>query len=744
MKRKALLCSALLILSVCAAAQSTKRPMTFMDVMEMRQSQTAVLSPDSTKVLLTVNAVEWKSGRAYSDIYLAPTSGEGMKQMTFTPDKNETAPRWAPDSKSFAFLSDRDSAAAANERERHNQIFLMQPDGGEAKRITSDKDGVERFDFSRDGKWIVFTAGKTGERQLFLYSTESGAISHLTRHDTGVLEWEWASDGKRILFTSPNQVDKLERARIEKKFDVRISNQPAAPKHLWTIEVATKAEKRLTDGDKFSVAQFVISSDGKKVAFRGASPDRYATGEEAEVFILDLVGGEPKRITDNRVGEGRMAFSPDSQWLAFMGPNEFTYMRDEQIYAVPVAGGSPRPLIENFGGDVNGFFWSKDGKAVFFVAGVGVNQQLFSVPASGGPAKQLTSVTGTVSPLRGEELSPDTPSDLLVFTVNSPSAPADLYVARLGDIESGSSGPDRWKRITNINPQTQRFELGQYETVKWKSSDGTAVEGILVKPVGYQDGKRYPLIVQIHGGPASAYMNNFSGNYGAYVHVYAANGYAVFQPNYRGSTNYGEKFKMEIAGDYFRQGYDDIITGVDYLIQRGIADPDKLGMMGWSAGGHWSNWTLTHTDRFKAISSGAGAANWVSMYAQTDQQPPREFYFKGKPYDNLDHYMDVSPIKYIKNAKTPTLIHVGEADQRVPMPQSLELHMALKKLGVPTELIVYPGMPHGLTNPRYQMIKMVSEFGWFEKWIKGKSTWLDWKPLLDTLKDDEAKAPEKP
>src|SRR5437868_2268218 len=156
-----------------------------------------------------------------------------------------------------------------------------------------------------------------------------------------------------------------------------------------------------------------------------------------------------------------MAFSPDSQWLAFMGPNEFTYMRDEQIYAVPVAGGSPRPLIENFGGDVNGFFWSKDGKAVFFVAGVGVNQQLFSVPASGGPAKQLTSVTGTVSPLRGEELSPDTPSDLLVFTVNSPSAPADLYVARLGDIESGSSGPDRWKRITNINPQTQRFELDE-------------------------------------------------------------------------------------------------------------------------------------------------------------------------------------------------------------------------------------------------------------------------------------------
>ena len=184
------------------------------------------------------------------------------------------------------------------------------------------------------------------------------------------------------------------------------------------------------------------------------------------------------------------------------------------------------------------------------------------------------------------------------------------------------------------------------------------------------------------------------------------------------------------------------MSGVDYLIERGIADPDKLGMMGWSAGGHWSNWTLVSTDRFKAISTGAGAVNWISLYAQTDMQDTREFYFKGQPYDNWDHYVDVSPLKYIKNAKTPTLIHFGENDRRIPRPQGEELHMALKKLGVPTEFIVYPNMPHGLRNARYQLIKMEAELSWFEKWIKGKEEWLDWKSLLKTIEEKKEEKAE--
>jgi dipeptidyl aminopeptidase/acylaminoacyl peptidase len=172
---------------------------------------------------------------------------------------------------------------------------------------------------------------------------------------------------------------------------------------------------------------------------------------------------------------------------------------------------------------------------------------------------------------------------------------------------------------------------------------------------------------------------------------------------------------------------------VDELIRRGIADPDKLGLMGWSAGGHWANWTLTHSDRFKAISSGAGAVNWISMYGQTDVHEIRDFYFKGAPWENWDQYLNLSPLKYIRNAKTPTLIQVGQEDARVPRPQSEELHMALKKLGVPTEFIVYPRMGHGITEPRYQMVKMTAEYNWFEKWIKGKPGWFDWKDILNTV-----------
>jgi len=274
--------------------------------------------------------------------------------------------------------------------------------------------------------------------------------------------------------------------------------------------------------------------------------------------------------------------------------------------------------------------------------------------------------------------------------------------------------------------------LGREVEVNWTSTDGKTVGGVLVYPVGYQEGTRYPLIVAIHGGPASADVLRFNGGYGA--QVYAGAGYAVLKPNYRGSRNYGNAHRTDIVGDYFTLGYDDIMTGVDYLIAEGIVDGDRMGALGWSAGGHWSNWILTQTDRFKAISSGAGTMNWISMYAQSDVQRNRQFYVgDGFLYEDFDTYFDQSPLKYITNANTPTMIHVVEGDPRVPSPQSVELHMALKKLDVPTELFMYPGRSHGIPDPRNRLVKSVSEMAWMDHYVRGIGDKFEWEQVLETL-----------
>jgi dipeptidyl aminopeptidase/acylaminoacyl peptidase len=383
-----------------------------------------------------------------------------------------------------------------------------------------------------------------------------------------------------------------------------------------------------------------------------------------------------------------------------------------------------RLLGEEFDGHVGCRFFDERGR-IYFTTRQGVNTNLYRLSLENGTVKQITDLRGVMSVTRDKD------SGLCLINFTDPENPTDLYLAESGKISKKSN----WTKLTDANPFVRELEIADYETVGWPSSDGRIIEGILIKP---RKGKGpWPLIVQIHGGPASAVQNGFSGSAGYYANVFTGAGYAVFQPNYRGSEAYGQDFRTQIAGDYFRQAYDDIISGVDHLIEKGVAHPDSLGFMGWSAGGHWSNWTLVSTDRFKAISSGAGAVNWVSLYAQTDVQATREFYFEGMPYNNWDHYLQVSPIKYIKQAKTPTLIHFGEKDERIPKPQGDELYMALKKLGVPTEYIVYPGMPHGLTRPHFQLVKMKAEFAWFQKWIRGVEGWIDWQAVLDTMPPPE-------
>lgn len=708
------------------------RPMTFLDVLQFRTIGAGTLSRSGNFFAYTIGTLDWKTGKRFTDIYITAAGGGPPRQMTFTPDKDEWAPALSADGQWLAFLSNRDARPNAGTEtpaeggSRAGQLYLMPIAGGESRKISDGPGTVAAFAWSRDGRRIAYLAGKPENRQIYVYDLAGAGPRVLTKHSTSIASLEWAPDGSRLYFRAPDTQDADDRKRVEMKFDVRIVNPPVIPVHLWEIHAGSRTEKRLTSADKFTVAEFHVSQDGRWITFTGNTCDRFIDAldrRDSEPYLLETATGKLERLMDNNVAESTPIVSPDGRWIALTAPEDFTYFRRSRLYLRPAAGGDWRMCPKDWDGDVENPAWSADSGSLYFTAGNGVAHELFGVDAESGAIRQITKRNGVVA----AQYDPDTNGFVLSF--QDPSHPADYFLA--SPAEAGQ--PGRWRRMSDANPQTADFALGEYETVRWKSADGTAVEGILVKPLGYEAGQRYPLIVQLHGGPAGAYVRSFAASYGTYVHVFAAGGYAVFQPNYRGSTNYGEKFRMEISGDYFRPGFDDIMTGVDEVIRRGVADPDKLGMMGWSAGGHWSNWTLTHTDRFKAISSGAGAMNWISMYAQTDVHANREFYFQGTPYENWDHYLDISPIKYIKNAKTPTLIQVGGDDQRVPRAQSEELHMALKKLGVPTEFIVYPKMPHGITEPRYQMVKMVAEYNWFEKWIKGKPGWFEWKEILRTL-----------
>ena len=712
-----------------------KRPMTFLDVQQMKQAGGVALSPDGGSALYTLSVPDWKEARRFTDIWVVSTAqGVGSaRQLTFTKDKNETSPRWARDGSFFVFSSNREGTGP----EAGSQLYAMRTDGGEARKITDAKDGVGQFAFSKDGRWLVYSVGKTDDQQVWaLAVADLPAVPvQLTKHSTPITWWEVSPDSRSLYFIAPDTVDKDNKDRVEKKFDVKIRNEDSPLRHLWAMNLEGRTEKRLTSGTDYTVGGVEISPDGRWIGFNGTPNDRYRrtvteTSDYADVYLLDVASGRVERLTTNaEIGESGLSFSPDSKWIAFSAENDFVYSRDPKVYLreVTAAGGPWRKLGEGFDGGVSVGWWSKDGKMIYFTGSIRATMQVMALDVAANTVTQVTKDRAVVVATRDED------TGLLVVTYTDPATPASQYLVR-----SEADLPNRaaWTRLTNPNPQAAGFSLGDAKEITWQSKDGKSVSGVLLKPVGFSPGRRYPLIVQIHGGPAGADLLGFNGGSGS--QIYAGAGYAVLMPNYRGSSNYGERHRMETAGvgKYFDRGYDDIMTGVDYLIAQGIAHPDSLGAMGWSAGGHYSNWILTHTTRFKAISSGAGTMNWISMYAQSDIQRNRQWYMGGDlPYDNFDAYWKVSPLKYIKNAKTPTLIHVVDGDPRVPRPQSEELHMALKKLGVPTEFFVYPGDTHGITAPRNQLVKSHAEFQWFEKWIRGKPGWFTWRDLLKTLEN---------
>jgi dipeptidyl aminopeptidase/acylaminoacyl peptidase len=733
-----------------APATAQQRPLTFMDVQELKNAGSWTPSPDGSLMLYTIRTPDWQDAESQTDIHLVSLT-EGVsssRQLTYTDDKNETQPTWGPDGSYFVFASNRDAGSQGRVRDvwgteevtiRGNQLYLMRHDGGEAQKITSAAEGVSGFDFSPDGRWLVYRSGDADQMQLFRIAVADlmdGGATQITSAEAGVEQWDFTPDGDRIFFVRADYFDADAKQRVEEGFTVDVKNDETPLASLWSVDVASAGERRETSSGAYSVDGFSISPDGRWIGFSGGSTARYERNITqarlyADQYLLELSSGDVERITDNfEISESRLSFSPDGRWVAFSGPDDMDRyaMTENRIYVREAAdrGGDFRKIGSDFDQSLSIGFWSEDGSTIYFNAGVKVTTQLHAVDIRNGDVRQLTHQRAALNVSRDED------TDVILIGYSDPQTPPTVFTTPdLSSIDNQA----RWTQLVDANPHVADIALGREVEINWTSTDGKTVGGVLVYPVGYQEGTRYPLIVAIHGGPASADVLRFNGGYSA--QVYAGEGYAVLKPNYRGSRNYGNAHRTDIVGDYFTLGFDDIMTGVDYLIDEGIADPDQMGALGWSAGGHWSNWILTHTDRFKAISSGAGTMNWISMYAQSDVQRNRQYYVgDGFLYEDFDTYFDQSPLKYITNAETPTMIHVVEGDPRVPSPQSVELHMALKKLDVPTELFMYPGRSHGIPGPRNRLVKAVSEMAWMDHYVRGIGDKFEWRQVLATLEKD--------
>ena len=648
----------ILISMVSLASSETKRAMTIVDLINVPSLGDPRLSPDGGQLLYTLSEPDWGKNERIRHIWRINSDGSNPIKMT-NGENGESSPRWSPNGSLIAFITERGETDDAN-----NQIFIISNHGGEAEP--------------------------------------------LTEHETGVSNIQWSPDSKFIYFLANDAKSDEDKEREKAKDDVFAFDENYQQRHLWKISVDSKGSSRITEGD-FSITNYKLSRDGTKFAHhRGPNP-LYGSAEHNEVWIMNADGTDAIQITNNNVSEQGAQLSPDNTTILFtsFSNEEFEFYYNDNIFLAPAKGNRHKLLLKKMPHEVGSTTWSKDGNSIYFTANTGVRTELFSVTVKGEKLAQLTKGDHA---LRNFRYYPRL--DRFVFGIGEQTNAGDIYTLE----NKRRASP---KKVTKVYDYlNNEFRLPKQEAIQWKGADGTTVEGLLYYPLDYEKGKTYPLCVQTHGGPAASDKFSF-GSWSRYVQVLTSRGWMVFKPNYRGSTGYGDDYLRDMVGHYYRQSHLDVMTGVDHLINKGLADGDRMVKMGWSGGGHMTNKIITHTDRFKAASSGAGAVNWISMYAQSDVRIYRTPWFGGTPWQKdapIDAYWDHSPLKDISKVTTPTLVLVGENDVRVPMPQSVELYRALKSNGVPTHLYVAPREPHGWRELRHELYKVNIELDWFEKY----------------------------
>jgi dipeptidyl aminopeptidase/acylaminoacyl peptidase len=665
------------------AQQSLKRGITAEDYLSFEFAGDPQLSPDGVTVAYVVTHIDRAKNRRVSAIWLAATDGSRAPVQFTTSPQSSSSPRWSPDGRSLAFLSTREAAEpAANDApagkeapaEPRAQVYLLPMDGGEAQRITNLKNGVNSFAWSPDGSRLVVVS-RTGPSDSRAPVAAGGGRSDVRHYKDISYKFNdsgWFDDKRR---------------------------------HLWVIDVKTGNTKQITEGNDWNDNDPQWSPDGTRIAFTSNRTGKeYDENRNTDVWTISAEGGPLTKISDHEEADDSPRWSPDGKTIAFLGRIQ---RRDHpKIYLAAASGGSASVLAANGLDRIpEALTWSADGRALYFEAGTRGEYQLFRVDLAAKSVAQLSSGARAV-----HAPSFNFRTGKMAYLANDFKHLDDVYAA---NIDAGAE-----RKLSRLNDALwQQLQFADVERFTYKGADGWDEDGFLVKPAGWQPGKKYPALLNIHGGPAGQYGVDWYQEF----QVYAAKGYAVVFTNPRGSTGYGEKFERGISNEWGGKDYIDVMAGLDTAIRNNSwIDTSRLGVTGGSYGGFLTNWIVGHTNRFKAAVTLRSISNFVSDEGTRDGAYGHELDFGGFVFDNFDNYWNRSPLKYAKNVRTPTLILHSDNDFRVPIEQGEQWFRALKHYGVTTEIVMFPRDNHNLTRtgePRHLVESMNWQLYWFDRFI---------------------------
>jgi dipeptidyl aminopeptidase/acylaminoacyl peptidase len=674
---------ALALMAALTAPMAHAAPPTISQSLDIVSVTAPKISPDGRRVVYEQSRTNWDSNAFETDLWIADTATGERHRLTVAA-KSSTAASWSPDGRWIAFLSDRPGVLPKSPKDR-KQIWIMPAAGGEAQQVT--------------------------------------------RTDKGVEALRWSPDSRRLAFTAEGPEPKALKDRKKAFGDYKVIHADYGMIQLWSLDLPPVDEsksttspepKALTKADAYSVGDFEYSPDGTRIAFAAQrDPDLISMGT-SHLYVVTLGDGSVRTLLDTAGPHTSPIWSPDGSRIAFVTAAGDTYFfyANRKIGIIPAAGGPVRIADAGHDEDASLVRWTSDG--LYFAGREKTGAALYRLdPDSGAFAR--VSLPGTTL---ATDFSVSDDFKRVAWRGASANIFPEVYAADLA-----TPSP---VRLTHVGDQFRAFDPGRREIVRWKSKDGATIEGVLLTPTGFDPAKKYPLLVVIHGGPTGIDTPILYGDRIYPIERWLARGAIVLRPNYRGSAGYGAKFRALNVRNLGVGDYADVISGVDALIAKGFVDKDRVAAMGWSQGGYISAFITASSNRFKAVSVGAGISDWMTYYANTDITPFTPQYLKGTPWDDPAIYRTTSPISYIAKARTPTLIQHGSNDRRVPIANGYELRQALEDKGVPVKMVVYEGFGHAINKPRQARAVMEENENWFGHYIFGDPL----APALDPATPD--------